>query len=62
MNKQKEQTLKILNHLEAFIFGYEFDKCICKNPHCEAHEKHILDKIEELKGGLENGNKNNKSK
>ena len=49
----KDEREKVLNELQVFVFGYEFDKCICKNPHCEAHEKHILDKIEELREGKE---------
>ena len=43
------ETIETLEKLEAWLFGYEFDKCICKNPHCEAHERNISNKIKELK-------------
>ena len=52
VKQENKKAVEVLDELSNFIFGYEFDKCICKNEHCNAHEIHIEEKIKELKEKL----------
>jgi len=45
----EEDVDEFIQRVKNELFGYEFDKCICNNSHCKAHEKNINAMIDRLK-------------